>query len=181
LPRLGQFAQEERFFEAYDLEQSARAWLPNDPTLTRLMPMIADDLTIKFDSPGARLFKRFNTEAAAERQFIGVTPIVINGRAVRTSMAIGIRPLLRGDTDGKVYVVWGYQGISFAQLNDELADIVPGAERVIIPKEAGMGEGFHSTILAHGRIKKMAPASPGSRDDESLQWLADGGMMRKAS
>jgi beta-xylosidase len=47
------------------------------------------------------------------------------------------------DTDGKVYVVWGYQGINFAQLNDELTDIVPGTERVIIPKEAGMGEGLH--------------------------------------
>src|SRR5262245_52576359 len=47
------------------------------------------------------------------------------------------------DSDGKVYVVWGYQGINFAQLNDELTDIVPRAERVIIPKEAGMGEGLH--------------------------------------
>ncbi len=47
------------------------------------------------------------------------------------------------DTDGKVYVIWGYQGINFAQLNDELTDIVPGSERVIIPKDAGMGEGLH--------------------------------------
>jgi xylan 1,4-beta-xylosidase len=47
------------------------------------------------------------------------------------------------DTDGKVYVIWGYQGINFAQLNDELTDVVPGTERVIIPKEAGMGEGVH--------------------------------------
>jgi xylan 1,4-beta-xylosidase len=47
------------------------------------------------------------------------------------------------DTDGKVYVIWGYQGINFAQLNDELTDVVPGSERVIIPKDAGMGEGVH--------------------------------------
>jgi beta-xylosidase len=47
------------------------------------------------------------------------------------------------DADGKVYVIWGYQGINFAQLNDELTDIVPGTERVIIPKGAGMGEGLH--------------------------------------
>lgn len=47
------------------------------------------------------------------------------------------------DTDGKVYLIWGYQGINFAQLNDELTDIVPGTERVIIPKDAGMGEGVH--------------------------------------
>ncbi|HKX31452.1 MAG TPA: family 43 glycosylhydrolase, partial [Blastocatellia bacterium] len=47
------------------------------------------------------------------------------------------------DTDGKVYVIWGYQGINFAQLNEDLTDIVPGTERTIIPKEAGMGEGVH--------------------------------------
>jgi xylan 1,4-beta-xylosidase len=44
---------------------------------------------------------------------------------------------------GKVYVVWGYQGIRFAQLNDALDDVVPGTEREIIPKSAGMGEGLH--------------------------------------
>ncbi len=47
------------------------------------------------------------------------------------------------DDDGKVYVVWGYQGIRFAQLNDALDDVVPGTEREIIPKTAGMGEGLH--------------------------------------
>ncbi len=47
------------------------------------------------------------------------------------------------DDDGKVYVIWGYRGIKFAQLNDTLDDIVPGTEREIIPETAGMGEGVH--------------------------------------
>ncbi|MFO0928687.1 MAG: endo-1,4-beta-xylanase [Gemmataceae bacterium] len=47
------------------------------------------------------------------------------------------------DDDGKVYVIWGYQEIRLAQLNERLDDIVPGSERVIIPKAAGMGEGSH--------------------------------------
>lgn len=47
------------------------------------------------------------------------------------------------DDDGKVYVIWGYQGIHFAQLNEELTDVVPGTERVIIEKGSGMGEGVH--------------------------------------
>lgn len=47
------------------------------------------------------------------------------------------------DDDGRVYVIWGYQGINFAQLNEELTDIVPGTERVIIAPDAGMGEGVH--------------------------------------
>jgi xylan 1,4-beta-xylosidase len=47
------------------------------------------------------------------------------------------------DDDEKVYVVWGYQAINFARLNDELTDIVPGSKRIIIEKDAGVGEGSH--------------------------------------
>jgi len=47
------------------------------------------------------------------------------------------------DDDGKVYVIWGYRDIHQAQLNQQLDDIVAGSERVIIPKNAGMGEGSH--------------------------------------
>jgi beta-xylosidase len=47
------------------------------------------------------------------------------------------------DDDGKVYVVWGYQDMHFAQLDSTLSDIVPGSERVLFAKDAGMGEGAH--------------------------------------
>lgn len=47
------------------------------------------------------------------------------------------------DDDGKKYVVWGYRSIQFAELNDDLTDIVPGTQREIIPESAGMGEGLH--------------------------------------
>ena len=47
------------------------------------------------------------------------------------------------DDDGKVYILWGYQGIRLAELNEDLTDIVPGTERVIIDPKAGMGEGVH--------------------------------------
>ncbi len=47
------------------------------------------------------------------------------------------------DDDGKVYAIWGYRGIQFAQLNDALDDIIPETEREIIPETAGMGEGVH--------------------------------------
>jgi beta-xylosidase len=47
------------------------------------------------------------------------------------------------DDDGKVYVVWGYQDIHIAQLDPELTDVVPATERLLIGKEAGMGEGLH--------------------------------------
>lgn len=47
------------------------------------------------------------------------------------------------DDDGKVWVVWGYQGIHIAELTPDLTDIVPGTERELIPPKAGMGEGLH--------------------------------------
>ncbi len=45
--------------------------------------------------------------------------------------------------DGKAYAIFGYRSIQFAQLTADLTDIVPGTQREIIPKEAGMGEGLH--------------------------------------
>jgi beta-xylosidase len=47
------------------------------------------------------------------------------------------------DDDGKAYAIWGYQEIRLAQLAEDLSDIVPGTERVIIAKGAGTGEGLH--------------------------------------
>jgi len=47
------------------------------------------------------------------------------------------------DDDGKVYVVWDYADVHIAQLNADLTDIVPGTERLLISREAGMGEGHH--------------------------------------
>ncbi|MBB4659691.1 glycoside hydrolase family 43 protein [Parvularcula dongshanensis] len=47
------------------------------------------------------------------------------------------------DDDGKAYIVWGYQEIRVAELNDALTDIVPGTERVILEEGSGLGEGIH--------------------------------------
>jgi beta-xylosidase len=47
------------------------------------------------------------------------------------------------DDDGKVYVIWGYQEIHLAQLTADLTDTVSGTERIITPKNAGLGEGSH--------------------------------------
>jgi len=47
------------------------------------------------------------------------------------------------DDDGKVYVVWGYEDIHLARLNNDLTNIVPGTEQIIIRKGAGIGEGSH--------------------------------------
>lgn len=47
------------------------------------------------------------------------------------------------DDDGKIYAVWGYNEVKMAQLTDDLVDVVPGTERVIIEAGSGAGEGSH--------------------------------------
>lgn len=66
------------------------------------------------------------------------------GPWTRSSMKVSLHDLsVLFDDDGKVYVIWGYSDIHFAELNETLDDIVPGTERILIQKEAGMGEGVH--------------------------------------
>jgi beta-xylosidase len=47
------------------------------------------------------------------------------------------------DDDGRIWAVWGYQGIQLAELKPDLSDIIPGSQREIIAKGSGMGEGVH--------------------------------------
>lgn len=47
------------------------------------------------------------------------------------------------DDDGKVYAVWDHQEMKIGQLTDDLSDIVPGTEKTMFAKDAGMGEGAH--------------------------------------
>ena len=79
LPRIEELVRAERFFEAYDLAVQAQRYLPNDPTLTRLLRTIADDLTVVTDPPGAQVYlKRFVPDESGRfpaRQLIGTTPI----------------------------------------------------------------------------------------------------------
>ena len=52
-------------------------------------------------------------------------------------------PSVLFDDDGKVYVVWGYDEIRLAELNEDLTDLRPGTEKIVIPKGSGAGEGSH--------------------------------------
>lgn len=47
------------------------------------------------------------------------------------------------DDDGKIYAVWGYDEVRMAQLTDDLMDVAPGSERVIVERGSGAGEGSH--------------------------------------
>jgi xylan 1,4-beta-xylosidase len=66
------------------------------------------------------------------------------GPWIHTAMKVSLHDLsVLFDDDGKVYVVWGYDEIRMAELNDDLTDIRPGTQKVIIPTGSGAGEGSH--------------------------------------
>jgi serine/threonine protein kinase/formylglycine-generating enzyme required for sulfatase activity len=79
IPQIETLANAERYFEAYDLALEAQKRLPNDPAINRLMAVIADDLSVASDPPGAevylKLFAPDGSGQSPDRQLIGVTPI----------------------------------------------------------------------------------------------------------
>ena len=82
-----------------------------------------------------------NVNRHATQHFTATNPV---GPWTRVEMQQSLHDLsVLFDDDGKVYVVWGYRDIQFAQLNTDLTDIVPGTRRTLIAKTAGMGEGLH--------------------------------------
>ena len=82
-----------------------------------------------------------NVNGQTTQKFTATNPA---GPWTRTPMKVSLHDLsVLFDDDGKVWVVWGYEGIRLAQLNSDLTDLVPGTERLIIPKGSGIGEGAH--------------------------------------
>jgi xylan 1,4-beta-xylosidase len=82
-----------------------------------------------------------NVNGQTTQHFTAKNP---RGPWTRTAMKKSLHDLsVLFDDDGKVYVVWGYQDMHFAQLDSALTDIAPGTERVLFAKDAGMGEGAH--------------------------------------
>ncbi|MFH0992449.1 MAG: glycoside hydrolase 43 family protein [bacterium] len=66
------------------------------------------------------------------------------GPWTHTEMNVSLHDLsILFDDDGKTYVVWGYDEIRMAEVNEYLTDLKPGTEKIIIPKGSGAGEGNH--------------------------------------
>jgi len=82
-----------------------------------------------------------NVNGQTTQMFTARSP---KGPWTRTAMKRSFHDLsVLFDDDGKAWVIWGYQDIHLAELDARLTDIVPGSERIIIAKGAGMGEGSH--------------------------------------
>jgi serine/threonine protein kinase/formylglycine-generating enzyme required for sulfatase activity len=79
LPRVEEMAAASDYFQAYDLAVRARNYLPDDPTLDRLMPIISDHLSVVTEPAGASVYlKRFAPDEAGNypaRLLVGTTPL----------------------------------------------------------------------------------------------------------
>ncbi|HYD54940.1 MAG TPA: family 43 glycosylhydrolase, partial [Gemmatimonadaceae bacterium] len=82
-----------------------------------------------------------NVNGQTTQHFTATDP---RGPWTRTAMKRAFHDLsVLFDDDGTAWVVWGYQDLRLARLDSALSDIVPGTERVLFAKDAGMGEGAH--------------------------------------
>jgi eukaryotic-like serine/threonine-protein kinase len=92
LPQITALAEERRYFEAYDLAAQVEPYLPGDPTIAGLMPIISDTISVTSDPPGATVFvKRFTpaTPTPQTRQAVGTTPMK-NHRIARGEYVLSI-------------------------------------------------------------------------------------------
>ena len=95
--------------------------------------------TFRYHAGTFHIFSNVNGQTT--QHFTATDP---RGPWTRTPMKRSLHDLsVLFDDDGKVWVVWGYQDMRLAQLDETLTDIVPGTERVLFAKDAGMGEGAH--------------------------------------
>jgi len=79
LSHAAQLADSNRYVEAYELLARAEPDLPGDSGVARLMPRVADRLTVTSDPPGARVYvERFAPDTLNQPRdsvMVGVTPI----------------------------------------------------------------------------------------------------------
>ena len=58
VPKIEALTQAQKYFEAYDLAVAAQKYLPEDATITRLMPIISHTVSVKTDPAGAQVYLR---------------------------------------------------------------------------------------------------------------------------
>ena len=56
LPKIEELAAAGNYFEAYDLAAEVEKYIPNDAVITKLMPTIADTISVASEPPGADVF-----------------------------------------------------------------------------------------------------------------------------
>lgn len=101
--KVEELAKTDKTFEAYNLALQVRKYLPNDENLAKLMPLVSDNLSVKTEPAGAKVYlKRFQADKNGkfpEREFIGETPIenlqIARGQYLLYVEKNGFAPLTR--------------------------------------------------------------------------------------
>jgi len=78
LPRIEQLAAAQNYYDSYTLAAAAQKYLPDDPTIARLMPTISQTISVKTDPAGAAVYlKRYAPDGHEEipRTLAGTTPL----------------------------------------------------------------------------------------------------------
>jgi formylglycine-generating enzyme required for sulfatase activity/dienelactone hydrolase len=106
---LDRLVQSHDYFRAFDAAVDARTVLPADPTIARLMPTIADTLSVTSTPSGAQVYLRrypVGTEAAPARVLAGTTPLtqlpIARGEYVVSIEKAGFAPAERS-VSGEAY------------------------------------------------------------------------------
>ncbi len=151
IPRIEELARARNFFEAYDLAMKVRDYLPDDPTIARLMPTISDTLSVTTEPSGARVYlKRFAPDENGNfppRQLLGTTPIA-NQQIARGDYLVAI------EKDGYAIVE---RTISGAPWKDLLGYIMPPPIKV------------ESKLIESSKIPDRMVAVPGG-DYRIVAW-----------
>lgn len=78
IANIEQLAGAQKFYDAYNLATEAQKYLPDDPTIARLLPTISQTISVKTDPAGAEVYlKRYTLEGSSDipRTLVGTTPV----------------------------------------------------------------------------------------------------------
>jgi serine/threonine protein kinase/formylglycine-generating enzyme required for sulfatase activity len=93
IPQLSALADARRYPEAYDLALAVARYVPADPTVTSVMGVVSDTVSVNTDPPGALVYvKRFPgdaVESAPPRQLLGTSPLT-DARIARGEYIVAI-------------------------------------------------------------------------------------------
>jgi formylglycine-generating enzyme required for sulfatase activity/cephalosporin-C deacetylase-like acetyl esterase/predicted Ser/Thr protein kinase len=75
LPEITHLIEQEKFADAFSLAGKANQYIPDDPTLAGLWPIISRPLTLQTTPPGAEVFRKSYQNPAEPWQSVGRTPL----------------------------------------------------------------------------------------------------------
>ena len=162
LPEIAQLATAGNYFAAYQFAVESETILDNDSTLARLMPIIADKLTIITEPEGAQVYlKRFAPEEDRqfpEREYVGLTPIE-NLRIGRGDYKVTI------EKDGHVSV----ERMASSELNRNEASFGVSPDIKIEVRMQKLGEGPEEMVFVPGGAYRLVSSGAPTQEEVTLE------------